>query len=74
MSKRSMELPTSSAAAHRRDAAIPILPTLNAALKEIANRIVTQQLAAESAPVALDITLKKTNRASAWLASAARQP
>ena len=68
----------------------------NAALKEIANRIVTQQLAAEPAPVALDITLpergkvvtftrsvqvggsaqpmeiditlKKTNRASAWLA------
>ncbi|MEO5915475.1 MAG: hypothetical protein ABIS50_14675 [Luteolibacter sp.] len=29
----------------------------NAALKEIANRIVTQQLAAEPAPVALDITL-----------------
>ncbi len=68
----------------------------NAALKEIANRIVTQQLAAEPAPVALDITLpergkvvtftrsvqvggseeameiditlKKTNRTSAWLA------
>jgi hypothetical protein len=68
----------------------------NTALKEIANRIVTQQLAAEPAPVALDITLpergkvvtftrsvqvggseqpmeiditlKKTNRASAWLA------
>jgi hypothetical protein len=68
----------------------------NAALKEIANRIVTQQLAAEPAPVALDITLpergkvvtftrsvqvggseepmeidialKKTNRAAAWLA------
>ena len=29
----------------------------NAALKEIANRIVTQQLAAEPAPVALDVTL-----------------
>jgi hypothetical protein len=69
----------------------------NAALKEIANRIVTQQLAAEPAPVALDITLpergkvitftrsvqveskaeapmeitldiRKTSRASAWLA------
>jgi hypothetical protein len=68
----------------------------NAALKEIASCIVTQQLAAEPAPVALDITLpergqvvtftrsvqvggseeameiditlKKTNRTSAWLA------
>ena len=29
----------------------------NAALKEIANRIVTQQLAAEPAPAALDVTL-----------------
>jgi len=64
MSKRSMEPPTSSAAAHRRDAAIPILPTPNAALKEIANRIVTQQLAAEPPLVGFDITLKKTNLAS----------
>lgn len=69
----------------------------NAALKEIANRIVTQQLAAEPAPQALDITLpergnvisftrsvqvdgnggepmaitldiRKTSRASVWLA------
>ena len=29
----------------------------NAALKEIANRLVSQQLAAEPAPVALDVTL-----------------
>ena len=29
----------------------------NAALKEIANRIVTQQLAAEPAPASLDVTL-----------------
>ncbi len=33
-----------------------------AALKEIANRIVTQQLAAEPAPVALDITLPKRGK------------
>jgi len=46
MPKRSMKFPSSSAAALRRDAAIPVLPTPNAALKEIANRIVTQQLAA----------------------------
>ncbi|MFK7850675.1 MAG: hypothetical protein AB8D78_06815 [Akkermansiaceae bacterium] len=34
----------------------------NAALKEIANRIVTQQLAAEPAPVALDITLPERGK------------
>ncbi len=34
----------------------------NAALKEIANRIVTQQLAAEPAPVALDVTLPERGR------------
>ncbi len=34
----------------------------NAALKEIANRIVTQQLAAEPAPVPLDITLPERGR------------
>ena len=34
----------------------------NAALKEIANRIVTQQFAAEPAPVALDITLPERGK------------
>jgi len=34
----------------------------NAALKEIANRIVTQQLAAEPAPVPLDITLPERGK------------
>jgi len=35
----------------------------NSALKEIANRIVTQQLAAEPAPVALDVTLPERGTA-----------